>query len=96
MKDTKIREITQIIMFGDWTTPERQQFIKDNDEKYINGMSSISFHYDKEVNETYVTIITTYKKQCDYCAHGTCILENIECNGYGECYFEIHLDEWFE
>ena len=100
MKETKVREITQITMLGNWTTPERQQFIKDNDEKYINGISKISFAYDSEVNETYITIITVYHRQCDYCAHGTCVLENICCDGYGDCNARIGLitdnDEWFE
>lgn len=90
----KILEITNIRMKNDWTTPRKIRILKENEPAYIDGYSTITATYDKEVNETYIRIETEYKKQCVYCAHGTCILENISCDGFTGC-FDVSKD-WYE
>ena len=102
-KDT-IRNITQIVMHNDWTTPRRLQMILRDENiksilindyfenKYVIEVDAIHGDnvtikavYYKEDNETHITIVTVYQNQCTYCEHGSCIMENIPCDGYGKC-----------
>ena len=50
-----------------------------------NNDTKISATYNKEMNVTIISIIQIYKEHCTYCQAGECILENIVCDGYGEC-----------
>ena len=50
-----------------------------------NNDTRIIATYDKETNVTIISIIQIYKYQCSYSQAGECILECINCNGYGEC-----------
>lgn len=53
---------------------------------------TIKATYYKEENETHITIVTIYMNRCVYCENGTCILENIECDGYGKCKGVVDYD----
>lgn len=69
------------------------------EQKYFNEVTAthgdnvtIKATYYKEENETHITIVTVYMNRCVYCENGTCILENIECDGYGKCKGMIDYD----
>ena len=75
------RDVLYIKLENDWT--QKHDIIKA-----VNGIdenADIKTIYCADENITYVTIVNYDEKQCEFSSNGSCILECICCNGYGDC-----------